>query len=188
MWPKVFHKGLPAGWDFPFSWDNPVVNITSQVHNRTDNTTRNVTHKGYQWLYPSEPRCPNGTAGCGVDPANTTFEDFDIADDALALLRNASAVAKSSRNGTRPFFLAVGFRKPHLQWRVPLRFWNRYSAANTSVAKHQVYPRFAPSLGYHQPVDDFVAAFNDTVYIYISNPVGVRVDRLNLYCGRESHE
>jgi arylsulfatase A-like enzyme len=172
---KIYHKGLPAGWDYPHSWDNKVINITHHIHNKTDNTTRNVTVKGYDWLYPSEPRCPGNKSWCGVDPflknssdVNiTNFEDTQTTNATIELMREASAERRQS--GT-PFFICAGFRKPHLQWRFPKEFLQHYPLETIQPPKHNRYPAGGAAIGFHQPVNDFITAFEDTWECFGGSP------------------
>ena len=93
--------------------------------------------------------------GCGI---NATLEgvvppgvhalcDKVIGDDALAKLQRAAR----NKNATgQPFFLAVGFRKPHTAWRFPapyLDFYqNRSAGAGIDVAAHPVLDRSVPPI------------------------------------------
>jgi hypothetical protein len=36
-----------------------------------------------------------------------------------------------------PFYVGVGFRKPHLPWRHPVSFWDLYEGKTLTTAKHQ---------------------------------------------------
>eukprot|EP00937_MAST-01D_sp_MAST-1D-sp2_P004454 g4454.t1 len=168
---KVFHPNLPPKWDFPHSWSNPRVNKTEahRVHNATSNTTtlQNVTERAYDWLYPSEKKCPGNTSWCAIpahDKNNSDFEDAQIANASLAQLRHAAAVRKATG---APFFVAAGFRKPHLQWKFPARFYNRSyafrSLADVPLPKHRFFPAGAPAVAFHQPINDFLEAFDDAV-------------------------
>merc|ERR1719428_251222 len=63
-------------------------------------------------------------------------------------LRLAKGVLESPK--PRPFFLAVGFRKPHLPFRYPKAFLKNYPpAANVSLPKHQLAPEGAPAIAHH---------------------------------------
>lgn len=141
---KVYHKGLPPDWDLDYSWDERMAN------GQWDG-----------WMYPSEPTCPNGTTWCAV-PENTTesFDDEQTTAQAFALLRNASALRQS---GGTPWFVAVGFRKPHLQWRFPERLLSRFPSDPSVVptAKFPIFPKGAPDVAFHMPVDDFLEVFTD---------------------------
>lgn len=110
----------------------------------------------------------NGVApmlGCGGDPGrinlphgcavNATIDgiqlggggklcDQVIYDDAVQKLRRA----KEGHDATgQPFFLAVGFRKPHTSWRFPAPFLQFYpDASQIDVAEHGVLDPSVPSI------------------------------------------
>ena len=58
--------------------------------------------------------------------------DHRVATRALEALSHASGLGRN-------FFVAVGFRRPHLAWRTPRRFWDQYSdvADTLSLARTQ---------------------------------------------------
>lgn len=60
-----------------------------------------------------------------------------LADQAIAALRKLQA-------GSAPFFLGVGFHKPHLPFRVPEHYWNLYSLKQIPLAPNAFLPRNAP--------------------------------------------
>ena len=70
------------------------------------------------WNNPNEPRCPQNTSWCAAEDTER-FQDELITSTALELLTNVT-------RDERPFFLAVGFRKPHVQWRAPTRAFDAY--------------------------------------------------------------
>ena len=43
---------------------------------------------------------------------------------------------QAQRNGGN-FWIGIGFRRPHLNWRVPYRFWQMYNETDIAPAKHQ---------------------------------------------------
>lgn len=89
-----------------------------------------------------------GASAAGdVPPGVHTFEDRTIAEDALVKL--AAAVDNYNRTG-QPFFLAVGFRKPHLPFRHPAPFDSFYDApANISLAAHAALDASVPPIAFH---------------------------------------
>ena len=137
---KVFHKGLPPNWDMPRSWDDRM----------------GTEWKG--WLYPSESRCPNGTVWCAVKESGdaTEFEDTQITQRALELHANVSKMDS-------PWFLAVGYRKPHVQWKFPSRFLDAIPIKDVTTPRHGIFPHGADEIAFHQPVDDFLKPFSDVV-------------------------
>ena len=50
------------------------------------------------------------------------------------------------RTMQRPFFLAVGFRKPHLPFCAPRKYWELYKPETIPLPVHDQYPADAPEL------------------------------------------
>lgn len=67
-------------------------------------------------------------------------------DDLLATrtIQTLQHVKQAKQN----FFIAVGFRRPHVDWRVPYRFWDMYEGETIDVAKHQTIGRNVTILEY----------------------------------------
>ena len=72
-----------------------------------------------------------------ADVPDNTFEDGKTADLAVKTL---DSISKKSQ----PFFLAVGFRKPHLPWVAPKKYWDMYDPAKIDLAPNQFLPIDAP--------------------------------------------
>ena len=70
------------------------------------------------------------------DPPNGGGEG-KLADQAIAALRELKAESK-------PFFLAVGFHKPHLPFNVPKFYWDLYDPAKIPMASNPFLPKDAP--------------------------------------------
>lgn len=85
-------------------------------------------------------------AAHGVGPA---FESAEVADDAYADGKRADlAIARLGkyRASGWPFFLAVGFHKPHLPFNAPRRYWDLYPPDDTELASNPFPPHGAPFL------------------------------------------
>lgn len=110
------------------------------------------------WMYPSEPRCPNETSWCAVAGATKVhdFDDTQVTETALALLANLTSAPE-------PWFLAVGYRKPHVQWRAPAEFFERIPPASVTLPAHPLFPEGAPDVAFHMPENDFLKPFSDVV-------------------------
>ena len=78
----------------------------------------------------------------GMGPA---FECADVPDsayeDGLAADR---AVEELNRLNGRPFFLAVGFHKPHLPFNAPKKYWDLYREEDIRPADNPFAPKNAP--------------------------------------------
>ena len=138
---KVFHPQLPPNWDLPLSWSSEL----------SDGSWSG-------WMYPKEPRCPQGTVWCAIEKYNVSdFDDTQVTLRAKELLTNATTDEQG-----RPFFLAVGYRKPHVQWRFPSHCLAPYEEdSSVGLPKHKFFPNSTPSVAFHQPINDFLDPFSD---------------------------
>ena len=128
---KIFHSynrigsGMPINGDYPFSWSVPP---TDHGKNGCDNSS---TCRGGGPDQPGEYTgsctwCNGDLHSGGVaghSENNTYYADTAIATDAIGRL--AVAAASTQR---RPWFVAAGFRDPHLPWRFPGKFSELYPA------------------------------------------------------------
>jgi arylsulfatase A-like enzyme len=72
-------------------------------------------------------------------------EDPDVADDALADGQTAAKAIETLREvKDRPFFLAVGFLKPHLPFVAPKKYWDLYRPEDIRLAPNPYPPAGAP--------------------------------------------
>ena len=77
-----------------------------------------------------------------ADVPDNAYIDGRVADLAIARLRTLAAQP-------RPFFLAVGIRRPHLPFSAPQRFWDLYDPAKLKNVPQPEPPRGAPALALH---------------------------------------
>jgi len=80
----------------------------------------------------------NGAATECADVPDSTYGDGQIADEAI---RRLSAARDRP---DEPFFLAVGFLKPHLPFVAPQKYWDLYDAAAFALPKLTAPPEDAP--------------------------------------------
>ena len=81
-----------------------------------------------------------GPEGVGDDG----YTDGQIALDAL------SKLDKMSKNSA-PFFLAVGFKKPHIPFIAPKKYWDMYERNKLDLAPFQQIAAGSPEYAYHTP-------------------------------------
>ncbi len=81
---------------------------------------------------------PRGAAYESADVPDNTYGDGAIADEAIKRLH------KAKEKPDQPFFLAVGFLKPHLPFCAPKKYWDLYDPAQFKLAEVRTPPQDAP--------------------------------------------
>jgi len=74
-----------------------------------------------------------------TDVPDNTYTDGRVADLAIDALKGIA-----SNPDRQPFFLAVGFVKPHLPWVAPKKYWDMYDSKTIDLAPNQFLPKDAP--------------------------------------------
>jgi len=75
---------------------------------------------------------------------------LDVPDDAYIDGRIANAAIEAlGELKDQPFFLAVGFWKPHLPYNAPKRWWDLYDRTKLSPPSHPARPHGAPDIAIH---------------------------------------
>jgi len=65
-----------------------------------------------------------------------------LADRAIELLTSHKAL------GIKPFFVAVGFIRPHVDWSAPQWAWDLYDESELALAKHKLAPPTSPKVAW----------------------------------------
>lgn len=74
------------------------------------------------------------------------FESPDVADNALLDGKTADqAISVMNEIKDKPFFLAVGFHKPHMPWVAPKKYWDMYKHDEIRIAENQELPAGTPA-------------------------------------------
>jgi iduronate 2-sulfatase len=139
---KIFHVGHGNTED-PISWSVP------HVHEKViDYALPQSMAKGQitrEEAYFSNMRLneikdlPKGAAYENANVPDNAYADGRIADEAIRRLR----AAKEKPN--EPFFLAVGFVKPHLPFCAPKKYWDLYDRNVFKLEERRTPPDDAPS-------------------------------------------
>ena len=134
---KVFHIGHGNindvhSWSVPFQPDKVIDYV------RYESTNGELTKE--QALFS------NQTAG--GKPRGAAWEEADVDDNAYADGRIATEGIKrlqAAKERKQPFFLALGFTKPHLPFCAPKKYWKLYDRENLPLAEYVQPPKGAPS-------------------------------------------
>ena len=76
------------------------------------------------------------------------YECADVPDEAYVdglTAREAVKVISQQKDSDKPFFLAVGFKKPHLPFVAPKKYWDLYEQSEMPLAPNQYHPENSPS-------------------------------------------
>ncbi|HLP25368.1 MAG TPA: sulfatase [Acidobacteriota bacterium] len=80
---------------------------------------------------------------------STAWEAADVADDAYPdgqIAARAAAELRRFKASGAPFFLAVGFLKPHLPFFAPKRYWDLYDRSSFTLPAQRTWPTGMPHI------------------------------------------
>lgn len=124
---KILHGNGKPSKD-PVSWSAEPLLDTSRDPKLRYATPENLAGKGLK-----------RAASESADVPDNTYIDGIVCDTALTTLDGLK------RSGN-PFFLAVGFRKPHLPFCAPKRYWDLYEREDIPAPVSSKHPEGAPEL------------------------------------------
>ena len=111
------------------------------------------------WFKPKAPSYVGEAAKASMKPdrkgkvRGPTTESVDVPDNTYVDGKVAAAAIKRMRFAAdqpdEPFFLAVGFAKPHLPFVAPKKYWDLYDSSELPMPELQTLPRGAPALAGH---------------------------------------
>jgi iduronate 2-sulfatase len=90
------------------------------------------------------PRLAHGHPGVGPAYERADVQDGDYPDGKTA--EKAMAELERLKQGGRPFFLAVGFVRPHLPFNAPRRYWEIYDRSQIKLPAPGKWPTGMPPL------------------------------------------
>jgi iduronate 2-sulfatase len=138
---KIFHVGHgnhddATSWSVPH-WHAEVVAYALPKNRPRRGLTREEA------LFTNVPAerastLPRGAAYEAADVPDVAYPDGRIADEAIRRLKRAA------KKPHPPFFLAVGFAKPHLPFCAPKKYWDRYDRDSFPLPALRRPPRGAP--------------------------------------------
>ncbi len=146
---KVFHRGDE---DHEKSWSRmPVKSIKGikrprgpfarpeNIKSRNDDLKRMLAKYGEA----ARRGLASGPAYESADVPDTAYIDGYNTQLAIATMK------QMVNKGDKPFFLALGFMKPHLNWIAPQKYWDLYDRADIKLAAHTSAPHDGAAMGLH---------------------------------------
>lgn len=132
---KLFHVGHGNNEDAA-SWSVPHFQAKSIAYALQENMA--PTREGALFDNKNPANLPKGAAYESADVDDSTYGDGKIADEAIKRLQ----AAKERKD--QPFFIAVGFVKPHLPFCAPKKYWDLYKREQFPLAEVKAPPAKAP--------------------------------------------
>lgn len=128
---KIYHNWLHEVEGDPASWSVPAV-----IHFANHGSDKPQVEGDLPPNLASDPKCE-----CRDVPDDAYF-DGRIASLAIEALRER-------KDAGQPFFLAVGFWKPHSPFNAPKAYWDLYDRAEIAPPVNPDWPRDAPRIAWH---------------------------------------
>lgn len=143
---KVFHighgnEGDPESFSVPHFHDK-VVEYVDAASTDGGQLTREEAYFSNQKLGQIRS-LPRGAAFESPDVADTAYADGRVADEAV---RRLQAARRRRDSGQTPFFIVVGFARPHLPFSVPRRYWDLYDPDTLTLPGDELPPTDAPAV------------------------------------------
>uniref|UniRef100_A0A8C4EH15 Iduronate 2-sulfatase n=1 Tax=Dicentrarchus labrax TaxID=13489 RepID=A0A8C4EH15_DICLA len=152
---KVFHPGIASNHtdDYPYSWSIPA------YHPASFRFEKEKMCKGEDGKLHANLLCAVNV----TEQPGGTLPDMESTDEAVRLL-------KSRANDDVPFFLAVGFHKPHIPFRIPQEYLSLYPIDQMTLAPDPNVPKLLPPVAYNPWMD--VRKRDDVQKLNVSFPYG----------------
>ena len=133
---KIFHIGHgnvgdDASWSVPFQPDKVVDYVLPE------STDGQMTREQAFFANQSPRGLPRGAAWERADVADDAYADGRIAAEGVRRLQ-------AYQQGKQPFFLALGFVKPHLPFCAPKKYWDLYDPQRLPQPERNIAPEGAP--------------------------------------------
>ncbi len=143
---KVFHVGHgnindEDSWSIPHHGEKVIEYIVPESDNE-ELTREEALFENYN-LYAKDKidikKLPRGSAWEAPDVTDEAYADGRIARHAISRLRTLS------KDKNQPFFMAIGFIRPHLPFSVPKKYWDLYDRSQLPLPEYEIPPVDAPS-------------------------------------------
>lgn len=131
---KIYHDGLPDSK----SWSVPA---------QLESVSKREDYRLPENRAPQRDKGQKAAATEFVEAPEDAYPDGKVAAGAVA------ALEELSREPGRPFFLAVGIRKPHLPFTAPKKYWDLYEQADLPPVARPDVPAGAPEIALHNSVE-----------------------------------
>ncbi len=160
---KIYHPSSaiggvdPASWsipylkskesDFPADLGEPANGQYQMAETKARMTPEIIAERKKQnkdlAANDENPKSIKGPSTECIDVPDNAYED-----GVIALLAKKQIEYLSKEN--KPFFMAVGFHRPHLPFVSPKKYWDLYNREDMPIASFQEHSKNGPLIAYHQ--------------------------------------
>ncbi len=140
---KIYHGGLddPQSWSIPWWGPGSPAEWNSEGNKaRSEKAWARLQDNGLKIAPAGGTRAERGPAWVVSDAADNELPDGKTADTAIRAL---------SQLKDKPFFLAVGFVKPHLPFVAPKKYYDLYPKESVRHPDYQPEPKGVPKIALH---------------------------------------
>ncbi|KAJ8911048.1 hypothetical protein NQ315_004695, partial [Exocentrus adspersus] len=153
---KVFHPGVSSNFtdDYPYSWSRKPFHPKTEIY---ENAKVCVGENGN---LEQNLLCP---VIVEAQP-DETLPDLEILNESLYFLRNKKETT------SQPYFLAVGFHKPHIPFRIPLQYLDYHPLQNVTLPSNRWRPSLLPDVAWNPWTD--IRKRDDIKKLHVPFPYG----------------
>jgi arylsulfatase A-like enzyme len=158
---KIFHISMAddehdiESWSIPYSKiniDNYPENLGEPFAGHyQEPSVKNEQIKLYN-SYINDGLKPGKAQSKVLESIRPSVEMLDAPDEAYGdgqIANNSVKMIQQLANREKPFFIAVGFKKPHLPFIAPKKYWDLYKSENIELSSFQKAPENSPSFAMH---------------------------------------
>ena len=139
---KIYHGRLDDAPTWSLPWQSPDASTYALPDNMDPDRRQSGAHPRGE-----TPAIKRKKGKTGFNSRGPAFESADVPDETFADGKIAELAVGALRNLSKsdaPFFLAVGFMKPHLPFVAPKKYWDLYDPAAIKLAPNKFRPVDAP--------------------------------------------
>ena len=143
---KVFHVGHgntndDASWSIPHHYDKLIEYLLPESTGRQLTREEGLFENTHLYFPDIEiGKLPRGSAWEAPDVMDDAYADGRVARKAIDRLRELK------KEPEQPFFMAVGFVRPHLPFSVPKKYWDMYDPGSLPMPQYEKDAENAPKV------------------------------------------
>lgn len=139
---KIFHHSEREPGDDPQSWSEPAWYHGEPYKHWFTQESLDYVKRLKALPKAQQPKQLRAAPFEAADEPDASYPDAQTAAKAIETLQRLKAEAK-------PFFLGVGFVKPHLPFTCPQKYWDLYPETSIQLAANAQRPKDAPEPAFH---------------------------------------